>query len=259
MSGTKIRGTRVSEFMVKYVTRDDWLTSVIGKPSFRILGSVDAEFPTIMNEFDSEVAQGLRFAYVKIPMDCVGRIAAFSGAGFYAVDTSVTFQRKAVEQRSRCSYEAVEIRPGKAADLEAAREIAGNCIMYSRFHLDPQFGKVIGDAVNRAWMQSYCDGIRGEEVLVAAIKGQVVGFNAILRSSHDGRPCRVIDLIGVDGRVRGRGIGQALLERFIADSVSQGLEMRVTTQAANIPAVRLYESSGFRLAEASLVMHGHFS
>jgi dTDP-4-amino-4,6-dideoxy-D-galactose acyltransferase len=152
----------------------------------------------------------------------------------------------------------IELRRADAAECEAAREIAGRCMVFSRFHVDPRFGATVGDAVNRAWMQSYCEGKRGEETLVALLDGRVVGFNAILRSSVAGTPCRVVDLIGVDDDARGRGVGQGLMQRFVADTLTAGLRcMRVTTQASNIAAVNLYERSGFRLAESMLVMHRH--
>jgi dTDP-4-amino-4,6-dideoxy-D-galactose acyltransferase len=237
---------------------DNWLANLIGSKALRISvhGQVDAA--QLERRLSTEFGSGAGFAYAKIPMVDVPAIEVFSRLGFYAVDTSVTFQRGDEPHPDRAMPDGIEVRRADTAECEAAREIAGRCMVFSRFHVDPRFGSGVGDAVNRAWMQSYCDGNRGEETQVALLGGRVVGFNAILRSSVAGAPCRVVDLIGVDDEARGRGIGQALMRRFIADTLTAGVRcMRVTTQASNIAAVNLYERSGFRLTESLLVMHRH--
>jgi dTDP-4-amino-4,6-dideoxy-D-galactose acyltransferase len=238
---------------------DTWLANLIGRKSLRISVHDRVAAGGIEQRLATAVGSGPAFAYAKIPMSNVKAIEAFSRLGFYAVDTSVTFQRGSDPPADQTTPAGVEVRRGNGPECDAAREIAGRCMVFSRFHVDPAFGVAIGDTVNRAWMQSYCDGARGEETLVALADGRVVGFNAILRSSVDGSPCRVVDLIGVDDQLRGRGVGQALMRQFIADTLGMGVHcMRVTTQASNIPAVNLYERNGFRLAESTLVMHRHF-
>jgi ribosomal protein S18 acetylase RimI-like enzyme len=149
------------------------------------------------------------------------------------------------------------VRSASREEYLQAREIAGQCIVYSRFHLDPHLSKQQGDAVNWAWLDNYCSGRRGEELHVARIDDHVVGFNAILRSQANSQPCRVIDLIGVSRTAQRQGVGQMLMETFIDDTAKLGLPMRVTTQAANIPAVKLYERNDFRLIESALVLHRH--
>ena len=193
-------------------------------------------------------------------MGDVRAIETLSRHAFHPVDTAVTFRRGSEPPAEWRAPNQIEVRRASSAELTAARDLAGRCMVLSRFHVDPRLGAALGDAVNRAWIQSYCDGSRGEEVLVALHDGAVVGFNAILRSTVDGTPSRVVDLIGVDNQHRGRGIGQSLMQRFIRDTLGVGIGcMRVTTQASNIVAVNLYERNGFRLAESTLVMHRHFA
>jgi GNAT superfamily N-acetyltransferase len=136
-------------------------------------------------------------------------------------------------------------------------DIAGSCFVYSRFHLDPAIPDRLAHAVKRAWVQSYIEGNRGERLLVALLDGQPAGFLAVLQTTVQGEPCRVIDLIGVHHRYQGKGVGKALVAFLIKESGGRYSALRVGTQVANIPSLRLYESLGFRLQDATYVLHAH--
>ena len=53
--------------------------------------------------------------------------------------------------------------------------------------------------------------------------------------------------LGVVPAARGKGIGRTLLGRAICDTAAMGLaRVGLAVDVANAPAVRLYESEGFR-------------
>lgn len=238
---------------------DSWLSEVLGFSAYR-LNVVDGGIDVNQDiaALKGQIAGNHAFAYVRLPAAKVDLCRRFSAHGFYVVDVPVTFHRPAIPRTTENRVAGIVVRRAEGKEREIARSIAGSCIVFSRFHMDPGFSKSMGDRVNHAWLDSYCRGVRGEEVLVAEIGGRIAGFTAILRSHADGKPCRVVDLIGVEKSFQRHGVGQAMMEAFIDDTSAQGLGMHVTTQAANVPAVNLYERNGFRLAESALVLHKHF-
>lgn len=70
----------------------------------------------------------------------------------------------------------------------------------------------------------------------------------------------VIDLIAVAPQVARQGLAQEMIAFIAANGTGDGHRpsgLRVGTQAANTPSVRLYESLGFRLVKAQFVLHHH--
>ena len=86
------------------------------------------------------------------------------------------------------------------------------------------------------------------EVLVAECEGRVVGYvrQVAPTSLETNRHVRQIQGLGVDPAVRGRGIGQDLIDAACAEARSQGARrMTLRVLAHNAPARRLYERCGF--------------
>jgi ribosomal protein S18 acetylase RimI-like enzyme len=145
------------------------------------------------------------------------------------------------------------IRLAEPADRDAVLDIAGSCFRFSRFHQDPRIGVQAAHAVKRAWAANCLDGKRGEEMLVALDQGRPAGFLAVLLAQD----AAIIDLIGVATQSQRRGIGAALVDAFIGRWRTRVPRLRVGTQEANEPSVRLYEGRGFRLAGKTRVLHAH--
>ncbi len=68
----------------------------------------------------------------------------------------------------------------------------------------------------------------------------------------------VIDLIAVDESMRGRGVAGAMIG-FAARAFPDAGRVRVGTQAANVPSLRLYERLGFRTVATQYVVHSHWN
>lgn len=238
-----------------HVQPDNWLGSVLGRPAFRLVRSAGTEASEngrdILPFPGSEPAAGFYFA--KVPTVDVATVRRLCDVGFCVVDVSVTFQRKPA------SHEAgggVAVRTGRASDRNAIRQIAEIGFRYSRFHLDDRIPMVMANRVKREWMESYLQGTRGECVYVAELDGEPIAFLASLATEVRQQRCRVIDLIATHPNHRGKGAARSLVGRFIADSSNYDL-LRVGTQVANVPSIRLYESCGFRLAASEYVLHAH--
>ena len=85
--------------------------------------------------------------------------------------------------------------------------------------------------------------------LVAELDGAVAGWLAVAPVSR--RDCYrgvVEHSVYVDGAMRGRGVGRALLERLVADAPAHAIwTIQTAVIASNEPSVRLHQSVGFRV------------
>ena len=85
----------------------------------------------------------------------------------------------------------------------------------------------------------------GYEVLVAEEREKAVCGYALWQSKWEGK-IHLQDLV-VDASARGRGIGRGLLQYLIEQGRLRGSrEIYLEVKSTNIPALRLYESKGFR-------------
>lgn len=124
---------------------------------------------------------------------------------------------------------AVRLRRGGAEDLDQVMRI-----MTAAF--PPCFGE--------AWTRSQCAGImplHGVTLTVAEGGRSPVGFS-LVRSVADEAE---LLLLAVDPAAQRRGIGQALLDDFIANALAAGAHRLHLEVRDGNPAIALYRSSGF--------------
>jgi ribosomal protein S18 acetylase RimI-like enzyme len=89
-------------------------------------------------------------------------------------------------------------------------------------------------------------------MIVANYGDKIAGFLQLL---HIGADQLVIDLIAVDKTHQGHGIASEMIA--FAQNNTDRSTIKVGTQVANIPSIRLYEKLGFRLCESYYVFHYH--
>jgi ribosomal protein S18 acetylase RimI-like enzyme len=96
---------------------------------------------------------------------------------------------------------------------------------------------------------------KGGRIVVAETDGLVVGTGAILPPHHDPGDSRnwlEIVKMAAHKNLRGRGIGQAVMDALIAQARAMGADaIWLETNADLTAAVRLYQRSGFRHLGAS--------
>lgn len=96
--------------------------------------------------------------------------------------------------------------------------------------------KFIAEVVEKGWSQFY-----------ALSDGEVVGWCDICREEMEGLTHSGHLGMGVIPGFRGQGLGRKLLEATMADALGAGLErIELEVFASNEPAIKLYESAGFR-------------
>ena len=242
---------------------DSWLSDIFGHGVFKVSVSHSDEVEPINKADDLKLLVSHQscirpsFYYAKIPTERVDQVHALTSRGFGVVDVNITFARQpAVVGIVRPPN--IEVCDDILPDHhDAVLDIAASSFVFSRFHLDPEISTETANLIKREWVRSYINKARGERLMVALLGGNPVGFLAVLATAVEGRPCRTIDLIAVDKRRQGRGVGKALVSSFVESYADERTLLRVGTQAANIPSMRLYESCGFFLEETAYVMHAH--
>ncbi|HWC77977.1 MAG TPA: GNAT family N-acetyltransferase [Blastocatellia bacterium] len=238
---------------------DPWLSGIFGRKVFELVLSSEEMIDFSQRELEEMSEESSAFCFARVATDRLSVVRLLTGSGFNVVDVNITLERKPSPFTDSSPARGLEVRDVEADDAEALLSIAGTSFTYSRFHVDPLVPNSIANEVKRAWIESYLERRRGERLLVCEREGVVAGFLAVLRTSSDGAAVRVIDLVGVARAHQGFGIGTALVESFIGDSYGVCDLLRVSTQVGNVPSMRLYERSGFRMAKTAYVLHAHIA
>jgi dTDP-4-amino-4,6-dideoxy-D-galactose acyltransferase len=145
-----------------------------------------------------------------------------------------------------------------AADTDILRPLTQDTFTDTRFYNDPHFTVEQCNRLYETWL------IRSIEEDFA---------DAVIKLSHQGRACAyvtctlnvaqqvgTIGLLGVAGVMRGRKLGQHLVQAALYYFQQNGMQSaQVVTQASNIAAQRLYQHCGFRTIEARLWYHKWFT
>lgn len=215
----------------------------------------DVDAAAIKSAMRSTAPQGRAFFFAKHGAGDVAGVETLVKAGFNVTDVSVTFVHDGADAR-QLEADAPEVEIATTADVAEVADLAGRCFTFSRFHADRRVGSDSANAVKREWARNSCLG-RAAVVYVIRLAGCVTGFLAVLKRESRAGSEAIIDLIGVDAAHQGKGYGRVLTERFVRDWQGRAKRLSVGTQAANIPALRLYESLGFRVSETAYVLHAH--
>jgi ribosomal protein S18 acetylase RimI-like enzyme len=229
--------------------RDAWLSEVFGYDVFK-LNIENNEILDSKNIFPKELPKSA-FYYAKVPVTSVLQVGALTSAGFRIIDVNITFER---QPEAITSNEKIIVRDVKPEDENEILNIAETSFVYSRFHLDPLVSKELADKIKREWIANYIRKQRGERLLVAEINGKPVGFLAELVTNEK---TGVIDLIGVEKTMQGRGVGKELVQFHINDAFNKYSKLIVGTQIANIPSMRLYQNCGYNTSNSTYVLHAH--
>jgi GNAT superfamily N-acetyltransferase len=227
------------------IVEDRWLAERFDHPVWTVRDASAAEVG------EHVAAHPGRTLYqAKVAASDVATLLELASVGLVAVNVNCVLAREpgVVEAVDASGVVVRELDPARD---EAVLDVAGGAFERSRFHLDPRIPDELADRIKRDWVDSYLHGRRGEFAYVAELDGTIVGFLAVAASGDT----RIIDLVGVAAPARGRGVGAALVRRFLADAEGPCSRVEVGTQAANTPATRFYERAGFRAARSVYDLH----
>jgi ribosomal protein S18 acetylase RimI-like enzyme len=225
------------------VKHDAWLTGLMGYDSYHLSG--------IFQDFQSNLTfEKKSFIDVKIPVDQIEPLMVLQNLGFRIIDTNVQLLKTAGEMR----LGGYKCRFASEHDYDSVCEIAGSSFTKSRFHLDPLISKETADLVKKEWAGNFFKGLRGKWMVLAEVKGKVVGFLQLLKRSDS---AIVIDLIAIEPNMQGRGIAGSMISFANSECLETPGEIIVGTQISNIQSLAFYVKHGFRIISADYVLHLH--
>ncbi len=195
-------------------------------------------------------AQRIECVYILSDIEAHAAIRAAERAGATLVDVRMTFERDLGGLEAAPDDDGV--RPSRPTDVSALRALAARSHGSSRFYVDGRFPPRLCDELFATWVQKSCAGW-AEVALVADRAGQVSGYvTGHVRPDDRGE----IGLVAVARHAQGERWGSRLVHAALQAFRARGLRRAsVVTQGRNLPAQRLYESTGFRIARMQLWHH----
>lgn len=170
-------------------------------------------------------------------------------AGFLLVDTGIDLVHR-LDRDPRQDSQNSAVRLARNADLPALCDLAGRAFIYSRFFADPYFSLEQVDAFHRQWITNLVGGL-AQAVFVYATEDGPIGFISCAREGSHGR----IPLMATAADHRRQGVGRTLVEAALRWFCQEGLSpVYVKTQAANIPALALYQRAGFIIDRCEITL-----
>jgi ribosomal protein S18 acetylase RimI-like enzyme len=191
----------------------------------------------------------------KIPVADVRTVALLTSLGFRVIDTGVQLDALPAALLARVpkrESSTCRVRTATPADRAAVERVAGDNLVTSRFHLDPQIEPARASGLKRAWVGNFFEGRRGDRLFVAESDRGVAGFLLVLERDGEG----VIDLIALDPILRGTGAAGALILAWV-ECAPALTRVVVGTQVSNVQSLRAYDKLGFRVCGASYALHHH--
>jgi len=205
---------------------------------------------------DAAISQGLSVIFARIALNDLLTVQSLEKEGAILTDILQTFNVN-LERKLRPvkSSSVVEVAEANERDEQVLMEIAKKVFKVDHFHADPYLPKGKCDEVYPKWISSCLKGLV-DVVVVTKKGGKPIGFvTCNVERLIDGYSYGIIDLIGVDKENEGKGIGSLLVSEALKWFSNYTKSVYVGTQAANIPAMRLYEKAGFRQVFSEATMH----
>ena len=179
--------------------------------------------------------------------------------GFEEIDVRLTFERQ-VDRETFSELPDWRIRPAVEADIPALRQMASVLHHDTRFYFDKHFDRSQCDRLYETWIEKSCKGW-AQAVFVVGANEELAGYiSCHLEKAQTANKETMIGLLGVAEAHTGKGLGSALVRKFLAWSAELRAERAtVVTQGRNLAARRLYQRCGFKLFSSQVWFHRWFT
>lgn len=226
----------------------EWDSSFFGKRIGRLLPDPDSS--TDLDAVSHLDRSSFDCVFVELDVDAAHLLHRWSSLGARLVDVRLELSAPVKSLVAHTPSRSIEvIEEWSSDDRNAAIELAEDLSAWSRFARDPAFADSAA-RMYRKWIGMAFSG--AHEALVWREQGRIAG---ILTSRLE-PDAAWLELLDVNEGHRGRGIGLALVNAFLARAGTTARPVaRVRTQLRNAGALRTYERAGFGLSRATLVLH----
>jgi len=149
-----------------------------------------------------------------------------------------------------------ECREARLEDLPSMERLARTAHKDTRFFKDTNFDRQKAADLYALWIAR---NFREHKVFASTAADGNQGAAGYATADIDGNEAGRIGLVAVSPAARGRGLGHCLVDNAVGWCRSHGAKrVRVVTQGTNVPALRLYESCGFKVADVKVWFHRWF-
>ena len=194
---------------------------------------------------------GIVWVSLLVPSERPDLVVVAVETGFVPVDVRITLAAGVTD--SELTTGPSDEQLADESDMDALATIARDAFTMSRFFADPNLPDARCADFYETWIRNSIGGPLADAVIVERGDDGIEGFITIRRSTVDDA---TLPLVAVRPDRQGRGIGRAMMastQRWFAANGVRRVE--VTTQLANVPAIRLYEAHGFRVDRSGMWLH----
>lgn len=182
-------------------------------------------------------------------------IHALEHLGAVLTDILLTFRFDLGDQIPVPHFSKMSVSPAKEMEARELGLLGSKIFQVDRFHGDPNLPRWKSDELYSKWVSNSVHGL-ADVVLVARVNDRIAGFitckiDLIAQDLKVG----IVDLVGVEPSFAGHGVGSDLVSSALKWFSGKVRSVYVGTQAANLPAVRLYEKSRFVQACSEATLH----
>ena len=183
----------------------------------------------------------VKYAVVRIPGNDYSTAQLLEKNGFKIVDSLVEMSLSL----GKIDIEPViNIRAATVSDRKEIEKLSHDSFDDTRFFHDEIIPKSSAQKIYSEWAKNSLLGKAADEVIVWEQNGTIEGFATIQKNGH-------IPLIAVLKGAQGKGVGKTLCRAAINLCKEFGaVNAAIETQSNNIPALRAYLSSGFKITQS---------
>ncbi|MFN7209920.1 MAG: GNAT family N-acetyltransferase [Aggregatilineales bacterium] len=182
----------------------------------------------------------------RAPSQAIRFVQQLEGLGFRLMDTLVYYRRDLSRTPLPEAQDAALIRAVRPNEETVVREIAAQSFQgyFGHYHADPRLDQAACDAAYVSWAERSCtDRSVADEVLVAELDGQLVGFLTLRRNTSEQTE---IVLNGVAPAAQGQGVYRELVSRALQQGAAWAArEVIVSTQIVNLAPQKVWVRLGF--------------
>ncbi len=186
------------------------------------------------------------YASFRVSSDNFQIIHALERGGFILVDGLITLNIDIFSTPLLKRDKIPNVREASESDIKKLREMTRGLFSVSRVFNDPFIPKNNADNFYIKWIENSIKGKVADSVLVWEEKERILGYITLQKKGQ-------IPLVAVSSEARGKGVGKGLTNAALVKFKKWMLSTAtIETQMSNIPALRLYESCGFKITASHL-------
>lgn len=218
---------------------DDFDSSVFG---FKVAKINDLDSDSVKNLVRDLKKKKISYATIRVIANDFQLIHSLEQSGFILVDGLISLSIDVSFLKFKVSR---EVRDAKISDLLQLKRLTTNLYSNTRITNDPRT-KPHTNKYYISWVENSVKDEAADSVLIWEERAEILGYVTLQKKGQ-------IPLIGVSEKARGKGIARSLLNAAFAKFKEWSVEkVNIDTQMGNIPALRAYQGSGFKIVGSYL-------